>query len=277
MSTERSRRRHRGQAGQALTEAAVGLAVLATLAALVVYVGKVQSIGAAATSASRLLAFGCAVAPGGCAAGPAPEGLVDSVRELALGPWIEEGQVPEGERALWHDRRAARMLDRQAGLHAVIGTPRFDAGVGLAGSERLAGIPNPAEIISSLAGPGRFGLDIADGLREARIELDVQPALRSDRLDDTLLAMALRMNASTAVLADAWSASGPAGGDESVEARVDRGRRLAPAVEAAIAAGYAPARLLLEIAGQIGIESGVKAFRPGRIDVDVVPDDRLAP
>lgn len=253
----------------------MGLALLASLAMLVVLLGKYQSIAWSTISASRSLAFGCAVTPGGCAAGPAPTALLAAVRDAQLGEGGESSTSTT--RSLWHDRRGAPMLDRFTGISAQLETPRFDAGQSLAGSQRLSGIPNPADILATLAGPGRFGLDIADGIRDARVELAVQPGSPAGRFDESLIGTALRMRANTAVLGDTWAAAGPAGGDDAVEARVERGRRLAPPVEAGIVAGYAPARGLLLLAELLGLESGTDAFRPGEIDVDLVPVDRLAP
>ncbi len=275
MSTDRSRS---GQSGQALVEAVVGLALLASLAMLVVLLGKYQSIAWSTISASRSLAFGCAVTPGGCAAGPAPAGLLAAVRDTQLGDGGEgRGSSAPADRPLWHDRRGVPLLERFTGVSARIEAPRFDAGQSLAGSQRLSGIPNPADILATLAGPGRFGLDIADGIRDARVEVAVQPGFPAGRFDESLLGTALRLRANTAVLGDTWAAAGPRGGDDAVEARVDRGRRLAPAIEAGIVAGYAPARGLLLLADLLGLESGTEAFRPGEIDVDLVPVDRLAP
>ncbi|MCO5120363.1 MAG: hypothetical protein M9951_12115 [Burkholderiaceae bacterium] len=272
MSNDALRRR---PCGQALVEALVGMALLATLGMLVVLLGKYQSIAGSAIVASRSLAFGCAVMPGGCAGGAVPESLLHSIRDAQFGPGSD--QPASATRALWHDRGGAPMLDRFNGLAARIDTPRFDAGQSLAGSQRLSGIPDPADIIAGLAGPGRFGLDIADGIRNAHVEVAVQPDRPTGRIDESLMGMALLPRANTAVLGDTWSAAGPYGGDDSVEARVDRGRRLAPAIEAGIVAGYAPARGLLLLADLLGLESGTDAFRPGEIDVDLVPSDRLAP
>ncbi len=276
MSTERTRSR---ASGQALVEAVVGLALLASIGMLVVLLGKYQSIAWSTINASRSLAFGCAFAPGGCQPGTAPDDLLASLRDAQFAVADEAG-APAGATtipALWHDRRGAPMLDRFDGLAARIGAPRFDAGESLAAGRRLSGIPDPGRLVATLAGPARFGLDIADGIREARVEVAVQPGLPAGRLDASLLGTALRPQARTAVLGDSWSAAGPSGGDDAVEARVDRGRRLGPAAEASIAAGYAPARALLVLADLLGLESGTDAFRPGEIDVDLVPDDRLSP
>jgi len=261
--------------GQALIEAVVGLALLAALGMLVVLLGKYQAIAWSTISASRLVAFGCAFTPGGCAAGPAPESLLASLRDtqFAAAGDLAPPRLP----SLWHDRRGVPMLDKFDGLSVRVGAPRFDAGESLAGGRPLSGIPDPAGLIARLAGPGRFGLDIADGIREARVEVAVQPGLPAGRFDDSLRGTALQMRANTAVLGDTWAAAGPRGGDDSAEARVDRGRRLAPAAEAAVSAGYAPARALLLLADLLGLESGTDAFRPGEIDVDLVPDDRLSP
>jgi len=85
----------------------------------------------------------------------------------------------------------------------------------------------------------------------------------------------MTMRATTAVLADAWTASGPAGSDPaSVETRVEQGRRL-PLVESALDAAYLPVRGLLTAAAALGIEPAAGAFRYHEIDVDLVPLDRL--
>lgn len=275
MSTEIHRQ---GQSGQALVEAVVGLALLASLAMLVVLLGKYQSIAWSTINASRSLAFGCAVAPGGCAAGPAPAHLFVALRDTQLADGDEGADPPAPTaRALWHDRRGRRMLERFTDVSARLAAPRFDAGESLAGSQRLSGIPKPADILATLAGPGRFGLDIADGIRDAQVEVAVQSRSPEGRFDASLMGTALRLRANTAVLGDAWAASAPLGADDSVEARVARGRQLAPALEAGLVAGYAPARGLLLLADLLGLETGTDTFRPGEIDVDLVPADRLGP
>lgn len=263
--------------GQALVEAVIGIAVLSVLAILVVLLGKYQGVAAAGISASRSLAFGCAVLPDGCNGGSAPPELVDSVRAVQLAAPLAPAEEARALPALWHDRGGTPMLDVQSGLSASIETPRFDAGEAVAGSRQLRGIANPLQLVSLLAGPGRFGLETADGIRDAHVELAVQPELSAMELDDRLFGMALAVHANTAVLVDTWSADGPHDSAASVSARVERGRSLGAPVEAALAAGYAPARTLLRLAGAIGLESGVEAFRPDEIDVEIVPLDRLAP
>lgn len=273
MWTERAS--SRTSSGQALVEAVVGLALLATLGMLVVLLGKYQAIAWSTINASRTLAFGCAFAPAGCQAGSAPEDLVASMRESHFA--ATEASTASGLPALWHDRRGRPMLDRFEGISADVGAPPFDAGASVATSRRLSGIADPVGVVGRLAGPGRFGFDIGDGLRQARVRAHVQPGHPVARLDDSLLGTALQPTATTAVLVDPWSASGPSGDDDSVGARVQQGRRLAGAAEATILAGYAPTRALLALADLLGLESGTDAFRPGEIDVDLVPDDRLAP
>src|SRR5690554_4711350 len=81
-----------GQSGQALVEALVGLALLASLAMLVVLLGKYQSIAWSTINASRSLAFGCAVTPGGCAAGPAPAPLFAAIRDTQLAAGGDGGE-----------------------------------------------------------------------------------------------------------------------------------------------------------------------------------------
>lgn len=260
--------------GQALVEAIVGLALLAALGMLVVLLGKYQAIAWSTINASRSLAFGCAFAPQGCEAGAAPERLLASLRETQFA--AADGSTSPRPPPLWHDRRGRPMLDPFEGVTARVEAPRFDAGSSVASSRRLSGIADPVGIVTRLAGPGRFGLDIADGIRQARVRVAVQPGHPVGRFDDSLVGTALEPSAVTAVLVDPWAAAGPVGGNDSVEARIEQGRRLATAAEATIAAGYAPARALLLLADLLGLESGTDAFTP-EIDVDLVPDDRLGP
>jgi len=275
----------RVQAGQALVETLVGAVVLVPLAVLVIWLGKVMTIDQATVAASRILAFECAARPDDCARAAEHPELVEELRRRAFSrldaPVLTAerlGDAPStSERnPLWTDRANRPLLQRFSDVGARVDAEHFDAGVSLAGSRGGAAASNALELVTTLAGPGRFGLAIDGGLVAARVQANVSASPGAISFARQLDSIALRMKAQTAVLTDAWTAIGPYGGDDrSVESRVERGQRLPQLLETAIDARYRPTLALIDVMGAVGLEPEAGAFRYHAIDVDVVPPDRL--
>lgn len=277
------------QAGQALVEALVAAIVLVPFALLIVWLGKIQSLQQATIAASRLLAFECAARPDDCRQADAHPELVDELRRRAfarsdLQPLTGDrmpDQAPAAERnPLWVDRANRPLIERYGDIGARIDPQGFDAGLSVAASQSgglvggLAG--DAAQLLSDLAGPGRFGLDIGEGLVDAKVQAGISASATAPDFRSQLDSIALRMRANTAILTDAWNASGPYGGSaDSVETRVGQGSRLLSAYESSIDARYALTRGFIALMGAIGLEPQAGAFRYHEVDVDLVPADRI--
>lgn len=266
------------QAGQAMVEALLGLTVLIALWTLVVLLGKYQSIAQSAIAASRSLAFECTVSDPPCTGTRPPAGSDPRVRSAHFFDSAQSSAVHHRTKPLWRDRAGGVMFDPLTDVDMSISAARFDAGESVGDGQRLAGISDPASLIAGRAGPGRFGLRIDDGIRNAKIRVDVQSHRPTHGFDRRLLGMALSIRANTAILVDPWNASGPEGpATASVAARVLLGRRLDVARETMLDAAYAPAIALLRLADALGLESGADSFDRSALDVDVVPSDRVGP
>lgn len=274
----------RGQRGQALVETLVAALVLVPLALLTVLLGKFQSMQQATIAASRTLAFECTVRPGACAQAASQATLLDEVRrrhfgridrEILTGDLLTDAAPAAERNALWTDRRGESLLERFADVGAVLSSPRFDAGRSTAIGRSSAGI---AAVLDRLAGPARFGLAIDGGMAEARVQLRVSPSQAGNEQLARLDSLPLAMQARTAILTDAWNASGPYGTESHrVEARVEPGSRLDAALETRVALGYQLTRWTLELMDLAGLEPQASSFTPHQVDADLVPADRIAP
>lgn len=272
--------------GQALVEALIAALALVPLVLLIVWLGKVQSLQQAGIAASRSLAFECTVRPEDCADSAAHPELADEVRRRVFSridaPVLTQDRVGEMSSAdernpLWVDRANRPLIERFADIGVRVDLETFNAGRALATSRAGSLAEDPLALLSDLAGPGRFGLAIDRGIVNARVQVGVSSGATDDRFRSQLDSIPLRMRAHTAVLADAWNASGPYGADRtSVEQRVDAGSRLG-VYEATLDLRYALTRGFIGLMDVIGLEPAGGAFRYHAADVDVVPADRVAP
>lgn len=279
MRTER-----RAQRGQALIEALVAASALVPLVLLVVLIGKFQSMQQATIAASRTLAFECTVRPEDCREASARIALAEDARRRHFGRIDREilsGDVlgdaaPEGERnALWVDRRGRALLERYTDVSIAVAPSRFDAGRNTA-IGRAAG--DAGSLLDRLAGPSRFGLAIDGGLAASDVQLRVSPGEAGNENLRRLDSLPLLMRARTAIVTDAWNASGPYGGAaHTVQSRVDAGQRVDAVHEAAFRAGYQLTLWSMRLMDAAGLEPRASSFRPHQTDVDRVPADRIAP
>ena len=271
--------------GQALIETLVAMIVLVPLVLLLVWLGKIQSLRQATISASRTLAFECTARPDSCADPAGQAQLADEIRRRAFSR-IDAGVVsadrladdaPAAERnPLWVDRANRPLLERFADIGVRIDRETFDAGASLVGSRAGGLVSDAATFLAERAGPGRFGLSIADGLVDAKVQANVSATRADTDFLTQLDSIPLRVKAHTAVLTDAWNASGPYAGDaRSVQTRVAQGQQILPAYDASIDARYLLTRGFIELMSTIGLEPTGGAFRYHAADVDIVPADRL--
>ncbi len=275
-----------GQRGQAMTEAVVGMTVMVPLLLLTVLLGKYHAIEHAVVSASRDLVFECTVRLDDCADEDGRARLLQEMRwrhfarhDTAIESAASLPEVPgaQDRNPLWVDRSGRPLLERYAHASADVGHQRFDAGLAVSSSGAGRAAASAADLLSRLAGPGRFGLEITDGLVTSDVHADVQRSLVSG-LPRSLEGLALRMRSRAAVLTDAWTATSPYGDEpRSVASRVDAGRRLDEPFESGIDTAYAPTRGFVSLMGTVGLEPSAERFRYHEIDVDLVPEDRIAP
>lgn len=274
----------RSQRGQALVETLVAALVLVPLAVLAVLLGKVQSMQQATIAASRTLAFECTVRPGACADAGSHALLAEEVRrrhfgridrEILSNDVVADPAAASERNPLWVDRRGQPLLERFADVGVALASPRFDAGRSTAIGRAAGGA---ASLLDRLAGPARFGLSMTGGLADARVQALVSPSEAGNERLARLDSLPLTMRARTAVLTDAWNASGPYGNAAGrVEQRVEQGSRLGPVHQAQIAVGYGLTRWTLDLMHLAGLEPSAGAFTPQHVDVDRVPADRVAP
>lgn len=254
------------QSGQSLVEGLVGLIALTPLLFGAIWLARVIDLQQAVVSAAREAAFECTVLPGGCPAGPVPS-------SLSLQAFNQHA------RAMWHDRAGRPTLADPQSLEARWETLRFNTPLAFAAGSASQSIPGAVQLLSNLAGPGRFGLSLDAGLSRAHVSVPLpgspfgaqvlQVAGRGSYTDG------LRLEAQLAILSDDWMARAPEGAAaDTVRSRVESGQRI-PGIEEAVRAGWWPIRGLLQLAAWVGLESSASGFNPYFIDVDLVPPDRL--
>ncbi|MEN9315875.1 MAG: hypothetical protein RIS35_2268, partial [Pseudomonadota bacterium] len=271
------------QRGQALIEGLVAAIALVPLVLLAIWFGKVQSIQQAGIAASRLLAFECTVRPEDCADPEAHPELADELRRRSFSrtdvPVLttdRSSDAPSDRNPLWVDRRNRPLIEDFSDVGVRIELESFDAGRSVARSRAGALGEAVMGTVDALSGPGRFGLGVERGLVNARVQVAVSPSAPSDGFRGQLDSIPLRIRANTAILTDAWNASGPYGGtSDTVESRVRRGGELPSLYETSLDARYALTRGFLTVMDVIGLEPSAGAFRYHETDVDLVPPDRI--
>jgi len=272
----------RGQGGQALVEALVAAIVLVPLVLLVVLLGKFQSMQQATIAASRTLAFECTVRPDDCSDAVARDALVQETRrrhfgridrEIYTADRLDDAAPSQERNPLWTDRRGRPLLERYADVSVTVTPSRFDAGRSTA-IGRASG--DAAALLDRLAGPSRFGLSLDGGLATSEVRARVSPSQAGNEQLGRLDSLPLLMHARTALLTDAWNASGPYGeAEHTVQSRVQAGQRVDPLHEAAFRAGYQLTLWALQLMDAAGLEPLASEFRPHEVDVDRVPADRI--
>ncbi len=270
--------------GQALIETLVGAIALVPLVLLVIWLGKVQSVRQAGIAASRLLAFECTVRVKDCASEAGQATLADELRRRSFSRVDTQvlsserlGDDPEaGQRnALWVDRGNRPLLERFSDVGIRIDRERFDAGASLAQSRAGGLVSDAAALLADRAGPGRFGLRIEEGLVDAKVQIALSRNRQSTSFLTQLDSIPLKIRAHTAILTDAWNASGPrADSERSVESRVNLGKQILTAYESTLDARYLPVRGFISLMNMIGLEPTGDEFTYHQADVDLVPADR---
>lgn len=314
----RRRRSASAQRGQALVEVVVLAAALVPLLLAVPLLAKYQDIRQAAIAASRTAAFECSVRLEACAQPRMQAALADDLRrrhfarhdhDLLTGDALSDDAPAEQRNRFWVDRRGRELLEDLSDMAVRVRVGSSDAARGAwarAGGgtdgNGTDGATDTVRAVSTLAGPGAFGLDIDMGMVTAQVRARVS-------LNRTLAqwlakpeGIRLALTGKTAVIVDSWNASAGKGADpRSFETRVEQGRRLpslgdaagmlavagqsAPSGALGSIAGagpedvidslYSPIRLLITSPLLAPVEPRGSLFRYHEIDVDVIPEDRV--
>ena len=273
MRTDPSRAR-----GQSLVELLVAMLALLPLFFGIAWVAKVLDLRLATVAAARTLAFECTVRAGACAAEHPDPTLADEIRRRHFAGHAadvrSDGRDAGTREPFWVDRYGAPLLEQPGAVTIDVSRLRFDSPLAFAGGLG-GGFADAVRTLSEFAGPGRFGLGIDGGLIATQVRARIASGRAADGWIRRLAAMPLESSARTAILTDAWNASGPYGeAPDSVESRVAAGSRV-PGLQPAIDAGWLPVRGLLGIGSALGFESSAGLLRWHEVDVDLVPPDRL--
>jgi len=271
------------QSGQALLETMMVGALLSLAMGLALIWSKLQSIDQASAAAARAVAFECAASRSACSTAARGEGVSHAVLRRLLGEGdrqVLSGDAMSSEhgrsvtRAFWTGLDGQPLLTSPVTPLPTRGSQRFDAGLNVA-SRAYGAFSGSADLLDQ-AGPGRFGLDPRAGLQVTRLQLQTLSIWPAPSGAATPSRQALSFQGRSAILADAWNASDLEGDSSgSVSARVRRASRLEPSVEAALGAGNQLARSALRTAAAVGLEPSGRHFKPGAVDVTIVPSDRV--
>jgi hypothetical protein len=276
------------QAGQSLVETLVAAIVLLPLLLLVMYLGKLQTVQQSTLAASRSLAFECQISFDACAkmtgATATSTELGDELRRrhfmntsvgIHSNEYASDSASSVERQSLWKDHRGNPLIGSYADIGFRVDPDVFNAGSGIVGSSGSKIANNAMDLVSSIAGPARFGLDWQGGLIDAKVQAQLSKSNPVNALVASLDPMPLTMRSHTAILTNAWNASSPDGSDvNSTQTRVDKGKKL-PLIESVIDAMYLPTQLLIQFAEGAKLESNGSSFKYHEVDVKKIPADRL--
>jgi len=194
------------QRGQAIVEFLVGALVLIPLFLLMPLIGKYLDIKQATIAASRKLAFECTVRYADCSNLNGNPSFADEIRMRFFAgdqspvltndlPGQDAVQAGQGN-PLWVDNRGRPLLENYSDVGIRADASDIDPGAGL---------------VTSLlnAGPGTFGLDLKQGLFDARVQAQLSKNDGGADFLTQLDSLFLKMQFHTAIMTNAWTANGP--------------------------------------------------------------------
>jgi hypothetical protein len=272
----KSCRRRSTQGGQAIVEFLVAGLVLIPLFLLMPLIGKYLEIKQTSIAASRKLAFECTVRYDDCSNLAGNPSFADEIRMRFFAgdqapvltndyPAQDAIQAGEGD-PLWVDNQGRPLLENYS-----------DVGIAADASDIDPGGTLVTDLLN--AGPGTFGLNVKQGLFNARVQVQLSPKNGGADFLTQLNSLILKMQFHTAIMTNAWTANGPgAKGDKcqpdtnTVIGRVSQvGLCLAPYTVAD--AVYLPASaVILPLANVLVSESNSGSFNfhdfmtPGWVD-----------
>jgi len=226
-----SKRRARGQS---IVEFLVAGLVIIPLFILVPLLGKYLDIKQSSIAASRKLAFECTVRYDDCAQLNANPVFADEIRMRYFSgnnadvlsndrPAADVIEVGQGSR-LWVDRQGQPLLERYSDVG--IRTDPLNINPGVASAANVPGVN---------VGPNRFGLDLARGMYDGRVQVKLSRDRGGSNFLTQLNSLALTMQFHTAILSDAWGAKGP--GSKGDKCNAARGTVTGRASEASLCFG----------------------------------------
>ncbi|MBV8634159.1 MAG: hypothetical protein JO002_06690 [Burkholderiaceae bacterium] len=237
---------------------------------LIPLLGKYIDVKLNTIAASRKLAFECTVNAAACSNLDAHTDIVDGLRSqyfrqngqevLANDPPNDVVNDDPNRNQLWVDRKGKALIENYSDIGAVVDPVTFNP-------LQSAGIFSNVNLFGSVlgAGPSLFGFDVTNGLYNARVQVNLSKSQTADFTTE-LYSMPLKIQQHTAVLSDAWNASGAA----DVSGRVHTADSI-PDQAASVA--YLPATTLITLASPFEAHAG--EFHLHAFDPDVVPFDRL--
>ena len=177
----------------------------------------------------------------------------------------------------WTARSGEPLIQtRDRDVRLALSHPHFGAGIGVLSSGARSAAGSAVHVVSNLAGPGRFGLDISGGLVTAHAQASILSGHAQTESFSLLSGLPATFRSGSAILIDFWNASEPYGTAETtVHSRVTKGQQLARWLEEAQQAGYAPTRGFIRLMGSISLEDTADKFRFHETNVDEIPPDRL--
>jgi hypothetical protein len=192
--------------GQAIIEFIVALIALIPLFLLIPLLGKYLDIKQTTIASSRKLAFECTVRYDDCASLGTNTSFVneirtgffsDNAREILSNDLPAANLVGTTGNPLWVDRGGKSLLDNYADIGIVADQVALNSTSGFVGT------------LSRYLGPGLFGLQIGDGLYNARVQVKLSQSQTETSFLSQLDSLKLDMQFHTAILTNAWAAKGP--------------------------------------------------------------------
>jgi hypothetical protein len=199
----------RRETGQALVEFLVAAIVIVPLFILLPLLGKYHDVKQSSIAASRKLAFECTVRYEDCASLNSNPAFADEIRTRFYAgnrePVLSNDRPGADALAnangnpLWRDRAGRPLLERYSDVG--IRADARNVNPGAASLANVAGI-----------GPDGFGLDLRRGAFDARVQVALSRQNGGQNFLNQLDSLALTMQFHTAILTNAWDASGPGTG-----------------------------------------------------------------
>lgn len=202
------------QRGQAIIEFLVGALVLIPLFLLLPLLGKYLDIKQATIAASRKLAFECTVRYADCSNLNGNPSFADEIRMRFFAgdespvltndlPGQDAVQPGQGN-PLWVDNRGRPLLENYSDVGIRADASDIDPGPGL---------------VASLleAGPDTFGLNLSQGLFNARVQAQLSTSNGGTDFLTQLDSLFLKMQFHTAIMTNAWTANGPGGSGDKCQ------------------------------------------------------------
>ncbi|MEZ5660978.1 MAG: hypothetical protein R3E83_21435 [Burkholderiaceae bacterium] len=255
------------EGGQALIEMLLAGALLTLLALMIIMLGRLFSIDAAASGAARTAAFECAMRPQACA------GRVAAAPHGQAASHFSAGDDQAGDQQFWHDHRGRGLVDTDRPFKLQSVPTGLDAGRGLLGAGRIGAAG--ARLVDRLAGPSRFGLDLFGGLHTQSVEVPIWQARPADAALDPVSGFRMSLSARSAILIDSWQARSSFGAaPDTVSSRVASGATPPLWHERVPGLAHIGTHAFMTFAHVLAIDADPDALIGFDLDPSLIPPDR---